>query len=499
MRLSDILKYNDIVIQCHDNPDADALASGFALYTFLTAYGKTPEFIYRGNNPIKKSNLVIMVEELGIPVTYAPDYDRRPDLLITVDCQIGQRNVTFTDSKLVGVIDHHQVTVELPRLSEVRSSIGSCSTVMWDLMREEGFDVNENKNLATALYYGLYCDTNKLSEMSHPLDRDMVDNLVYNKSLITKMSNSNISLEELKITGKAILEYEYHPENRFIVINTQPCDPNILGVISDFATETAEVDVCVAYFVSPVEIKFSVRSCTKEVHANELAAFIAAGIGGGGGHLLKAGGTIRPEMIEGDVNDIIEQRLNDYYAQYEVIYSKNTTLDTSDMSMYTKKEQKLGVIKLTDVFPVGSPVEIRTLEGDINVNIADDMYLMIGIEGEIYPISEEKLNASYQRTGFNFQGHFEYEPSIRNLQSEEIKRVMPFAKTVISPSGTSRIYAKVLDHNVKLFTAWDEDKYYSGGPGDYIAVREDDPHDIYVISGRLFDDLYRPASKGIFL
>ena len=28
MRLSDFLKYNRIVIQCHDNPDADALASG---------------------------------------------------------------------------------------------------------------------------------------------------------------------------------------------------------------------------------------------------------------------------------------------------------------------------------------------------------------------------------------------------------------------------------------------------------------------------------------
>jgi phosphoglycolate phosphatase len=497
MRLSEILKYNDIVIQCHDNPDADALASGFALHTFLTAHGKSPEFIYRGINPIQKSNLVIMVDELGIPVSYEPDYDRRPDLLITVDCQIGQRNVTFTDSKLVAVIDHHQVTVELPRLSEVRSNIGSCATVMWDLMREEGFDVNENKNLATALYYGLYCDTNKFSEMSHPLDRDMIDNLTINKSLITKMSNSNISLEELKITGKAILDFEYHEDYRYLVIKTEPCDPNILGVISDFAMETAEVDVCIAYYASPDEIKFSVRSCSKEVHANELAEFIARGIGGGGGHLLKAGGTIRPEMITASPIEVIEGRINEYYQQYQVIYAKDTILDTTDFGMYTKKEQKLGVIKLTDVFPVTTPVEIRTLEGDINVNIADDMYLMIGIEGEIYPITAEKLANSYQATGFDFQGHFEYEPSIRNLATDEIKRVMPYAKTVISPSGSSRIYAKVLDHNVKLFTAWDDDKYYSGGPGDYIAVREDDPHDIYVISGRLFDDLYRSTSKGI--
>lgn len=26
MRLSDLLKYESIVIQCHDNPDADAIA-----------------------------------------------------------------------------------------------------------------------------------------------------------------------------------------------------------------------------------------------------------------------------------------------------------------------------------------------------------------------------------------------------------------------------------------------------------------------------------------
>ena len=499
MRLSDILKYNDIVIQCHDNPDADALASGFALYTFLTAYGKKPEFIYRGNNPIKKSNLVIMVDELGIPVTYAPDYDRRPDLLITVDCQCGQRNVTFTDSKLVGVIDHHQVTVDLPRLSEVRSNIGSCSTVMWDLMREEGFEVNDNKNLATALYYGLYCDTNKLSEMSHPLDRDMVDNLIYNKSLITKMSNSNISLEELKITGKAILDYKYIEDIRCLVIKTEPCDPNILGVISDFSMETAEADVAIAYYISPDEIKFSVRSCVKEVHANELAEFIARGIGGGGGHLLKAGGTIRPEKVPENIPDIIEDRLREYYSLYEVLYAKTATVDTSSMGMFTKKEQKLGVVKMSDVFEVGTPVEIRTLEGDVNITIADDTYLMIGLEGEIYPIAEEKLQNSYNATGFAFVKQFEYDPTVRNLSNGDIRPVMPYAKTVISPPGSARIYAQPLDHYIKLFTAWDDEKYYSGVPGDYIAVREDDPHDIYVISGRLFDQLYKPAAKGLFL
>ena len=142
MRLSDLLKYNDIVIQCHDNPDADALASGFALYTFLKSKGKEPEFIYRGVHPISKSNLQIMVEELKIPVVYAPEYDRVPDVLLVCDCQYGQRNVTTTKARYVAIIDHHQVTVELPRFAEIRSSVGSCSTVVWDMLRVEGFDVN---------------------------------------------------------------------------------------------------------------------------------------------------------------------------------------------------------------------------------------------------------------------------------------------------------------------------------------------------------------------
>ena len=35
LKLSDFTKYRDIVIPCHDDPDADALASGHALKWYL--------------------------------------------------------------------------------------------------------------------------------------------------------------------------------------------------------------------------------------------------------------------------------------------------------------------------------------------------------------------------------------------------------------------------------------------------------------------------------
>ncbi|MBE5924047.1 MAG: recombinase RecJ [Lachnospiraceae bacterium] len=502
MRLNELTKYNDIVIQCHDNPDADALSSGYALYWYLTKQGKTPRFIYRGHNRISKNNLIIMLEKLAVPISYEPDFDETPELLITVDCQYGQKNVTCSKAQNIAIIDHHQSTVELPALSEVRSNIGSCATVMWDMLREEGISVDDDILLSTALYYGLYTDTNKLSEVSHPLDRDMRDSLVINKSLVTEMSNSNISLNELKITGKAIFDYEYNVDNKCIVIKADQCDPTILGVISDFTLETVGVDVCLAYYVSPQEIKFSVRSCVKEVHANELAAFLATGIGGGGGHLTKAGGAIRPEKLanlyedDSDMESIVRaelgKRLDQYFSMYRIIYAKETTLDTTDMKIYKKIPQQLGCARLTDLFPLNTMVEIRTLEGDINVRIEEDKYLMIGIAGEVYPIAKEKLESSYNYVDEPYDKTFEYKPCIKDVLTGEKKNVLSYAKSVVS-TGDVRIYAKTLDDYVKLFTAWDEEKYYSGCPGDYIAVREDDPHDIYIINGQLFDKLYKEA------
>ena len=47
MRLSELLAYNDIVIQCHDNPDADALASGYALKWYFEKCGKPTNVAFR--------------------------------------------------------------------------------------------------------------------------------------------------------------------------------------------------------------------------------------------------------------------------------------------------------------------------------------------------------------------------------------------------------------------------------------------------------------------
>lgn len=58
------------------------------------------------------------------------------------------------EAEHIAVIDHHRICTELPELSEVRSNLGACSTLVWNMLKIEGFDVRGNRELSTALYYG---------------------------------------------------------------------------------------------------------------------------------------------------------------------------------------------------------------------------------------------------------------------------------------------------------------------------------------------------------
>ena len=94
------------------------------------------------------------------------------------------------------------------------------------MLRDEGIDINSNEALATALYYGLYADTNSFTEISHPLDRDLRDMAKFDKNLVNRLRNANMSLEELEIAGTALLRSDFIEDQRFAIVKAGECDPN---------------------------------------------------------------------------------------------------------------------------------------------------------------------------------------------------------------------------------------------------------------------------------
>jgi len=496
VRLETLLSYNKIYIQCHDNPDADTIASGYALYRYFSDMGKDAVLFYSGKFQIQKSNLKLMVHELEIPVEYLDSIKVQPeDLLLLVDCQYGEGNVARVEAANVAVIDHHQIEMDVDDMCEIQSELGSCSTLVWHMLENENYLVNEDVRIGTALYYGLFTDTNQFAELYNPLDMDMRESVSVNQSMIRQFRNANISLEELETAGIAMIRNIYNSQYRYAIIKSAPCDPNILGLISDFLLQVDAVDSCVVYNILNDGIKLSVRSCIKEVRANELAEFLCEEIGSGGGHIEKAGGFISKRLYEKKYEGIHTEsyfgdRMNDYFENTQIIYAKKDAADVSDMELYQKKELVLGFVRPSLVYPVGTDITVRTLEGDVDIKVTDDVIIMIGIKGEVYPITLDKFQKSYrivsERSDLKDTSiQMKYVPAIKNRNDNTTCQITAYAGSCVTTDRT-KIYAKPLNKTTKIFTAWDEERYMLGKAGDYLAVRLDDVHDIYAVEKNIF-------------
>lgn len=508
MHLNELLSYETIAIQCHNNPDADAIASGYGIFLYLKEHGKNVRLIYGGPSIIQKSNLLLFLETCRIPVEHVTNLEA-PDLLLTVDCQHGQGNVFPFSGKTIGIIDHHQVSApeKLPALKEIHSNYGSCSTIVCRMLSEAGYDVNQNKSLATALYYGLYTDTNRLQEISHPADRDMRDGLKPDRSAIVLFQNSNLSLEELRIAGNALAGYDYNAEFHYAIVKAEPCDPNILGVISDMLIEVDVINTCIAHCMLNGGVKFSVRSCIKETRADELAAFVAEGFGSGGGHLLKAGGFLSGERLSDALEDsgggeeafekhklahsIFARRMTEYFRDEKIIHTDSHKPDLTDMGLYRKKKVPVGYVKASDLFPAGTEVMVRMLEGDIEITLQEDIYIMIGVEHEIYPIHRDVFEKNYQLLDEPYRFDGEYSPTVRRTGTGEVRQLISCARACV-PREFSFVYARELSGRTKLFTRWDKSKYMLGISGDYLVAKKEDPSDLYIVKKAIFPQLYQP-------
>lgn len=452
MRLADLLAYNEIVIQCHDNPDADSIASGYGVYEYLKNNGKEVRLIYGGRNIIRKSNLVMMVKELEIPIEHVSNMSevKEAELLVTVDCQYGEGNVTMHPAKTVAVIDHHRVSGKLPELSEVRSNLGACSTLLWEMLKEESYEVNNNVNLATALYYGLYTDTGSFEEIFHPKDMELRDEANVDAGLITKLRNSNISIEELETAGAALLRCDYNEKYRFAVVKSGPCDPNVLGIISDLVLEVDAVDVCLVFSVLPTGVKFSVRSCIEEIKANELVSKLCIGIGSGGGHTVKAGGFLQmellvkayegycrklgtePRMEKGEngrtqhpsisaIKSFLEARMVNYFERRETVKAVVFDLDGTLLDTLEDLKNSVNAALAQYGMPPRTSEEIRSFVG----NGIRKLMMRSVPDGEANPAFEEVLAffRQYYRTHCNektapYDGVLEL---MRELQGRGIK------------------------------------------------------------------------------
>jgi phosphoesterase RecJ-like protein len=388
----------------------------------------------------------------------------------------------------------------------------SCATVLWAMLKEEGFQV-EDGQLPTLLYYGLYMDTQEL-KTAQKMDREMLDELKYDMDIVTELQSVNLSLEEIRITGRAYDSLHVNPQHHFAVAQVEPCDPDILGIVGDELMKVAGVDVSAAYCMLEGNqgAKLSVRCRRRGCSAVDLVQWLVRGMGNdGGGAPTKAAGRLPGEFLEeactgdgwddlsGATGRLIYRLLTDYFEippkqirTGEYAPKKVREFCTDEPARYCKTKVPVGYVKATDLFPEGEEILIRMLEGDARKKVTPELYILIGIDGETYHNEESRLRKNYDLFDepFPVDSESPWQPKIYRYSDRKACLLAPYARKCIARDG-ALIWASQLSCRLKVLTRWGE--WHLGEAGDWLASQDADRQDIYIIQKAVFERTYEKA------
>lgn len=281
----------DVFIQTHDVPDPDAIAAAFGLQCLLKCRGLAARIIY--NSRIEKPDTIRMLSIFNIEVTAVnggPSPCNR-DWAVLIDAQKGSGNILDLPCQEVAVIDHHQLRHDTAwQFADIRPEIGSCSAIIAEYYFDNQYQ--PEPEVATALFYGIMIDTDYLGRGVSELDSLMVYKLfpLIDQQRLAELRSSQISRQDLAVYARAFSTLEVYDGLGFLELG--PANDSLIGAATDILLSVDEVQVAVCYSVREADIKISIRSSRQQVLANELAAYIVAGHGFGGGHPHMAGGLI---------------------------------------------------------------------------------------------------------------------------------------------------------------------------------------------------------------
>lgn len=307
--LIELIKGHRVFIQTHNFPDQDAIASAYGLQVLLEEFGIVTVICHHGN--IDRTATANMVAEFGIKMTADEDLAdmTETDYIITVDSQKGNANIRDLIGDEVACIDHHPVFIEEDdyRFKDIRI-VGSCATIIADYYRENNIEMPDN--VATALLYGLKCDTRDFTRGVTQLDVDIYGYLFpkCDGQLLRHFQSGEIQYEELNAFADSMRNIDIYNGIAFAFLDFS-CTDSFIATVSDFILDIDAVNFVIVYTRRGGGFKFSVRSEFDVFDAGQIVSEALRGVGTGGGHKSMAGGyadEARLLEISIDFNQVIQ-------------------------------------------------------------------------------------------------------------------------------------------------------------------------------------------------
>ncbi len=317
--LIEILRNHTVYIQTHNFPDPDAIASAFGLQQFLAYHGIPATLCYDGK--IDRLSAKKMLETFEITMISKGDLDKMTerDLIVLVDSQKKNSNVTDLIGDEVACIDHHPIFFSYEYLYQDIRPVGSCSSIIASYFQSTHTPLQQK--CAAALAYGIKMDTADFTRGTTALDTEMLSFLFTfaDWQLVADMYNNTMEFDDLRAYGAAIQNIQIFDRTGFAYIPFN-CAQALIAIISDFILSLDVVDIAVIYAMQTDGIRFSVRSEQNRIHAGNLINKVLHSYGSGGGHPSMAGGMIPSanlHLLGEDIHNTIQHTFLNIIAEME--------------------------------------------------------------------------------------------------------------------------------------------------------------------------------------
>ena len=312
--LQALADYPVVRIVTHDNPDPDAMAAGWGLYT-LFQHRLDAEIDFVAGGAIARAENRRMLELLNPPIRIVDDVRADPQAaIVLVDCGFGTSNHLATREHLqpVAVIDHHaggDAPAEIP-FDDTRPAAAATATIAASYLREQG--IEPGVELATAMLYAIRTETCGCETEHSPLDRSIVCWLTEQAepSLIAEIENAPLErsyFSDLVLGLQGTLLYD----DSALCLLPKASGPETVGEVADLLIRCAGVNRVLCGAVIDHDLYVSVRTRPEEEPAVELLQKTLQGIGGCGGHAHRAGGKVVGIAPDGRMTESLEQQLRD--------------------------------------------------------------------------------------------------------------------------------------------------------------------------------------------
>ncbi len=170
--LAEVSNFQQVLIVMHDNPDPDAIATGWAIHRLVSERCGLPVRLIAGGEIVRAENRH-MVELLHPPIELVEQLDCPPDAaIVLVDCGVGATHHLLCGEHTwpTAVIDHHESSSSDDlRFSDIRPHLAASATIAASYLRSES--VEPGTELATALLYAMKTETRGGETSYSVLDR----------------------------------------------------------------------------------------------------------------------------------------------------------------------------------------------------------------------------------------------------------------------------------------------------------------------------------------